>query len=171
MIRSFSHRNARSTPLLVGFAIIIFLETVGAHLILLRFSLILAIIISLLSLSALVWLIADYLALGRLNTLITDESVVLHIGRRATATIPRNLLLAAISPSWRDLPDAPNRAYLNATKPVDPNILLTFSEPVIGNLPGGVRRPVRMLALCVDTPDEFLAVIQSDERNKVASAD
>jgi len=146
---------------MVTFAILIILETVVVHLLLYRYSLLFALAISLLSLSALVWLVADYLALSRLNTIITDESLILRVGRRARATIPRKLLTTAISPSWRDLPDAPNRSYLNVTKPAEPNVLLAFSEPVIINLPGGLRRTICMLAIFVDTPEGFLAAIQS----------
>lgn len=142
-------------------ATLVVLETAGVHLLLLRYSLLLALAVSLISLSALIWLIADYLALGRLTSLITDESLVLRVGRRATATIPRKLLATAISPSWRDLPDAPNRSYLNVTKPAEPNLLLTFSEPVVVKLPGGLRRSIRMLAVHVDTPEAFLAALQT----------
>jgi hypothetical protein len=161
MTQTFSHRQARSTPIMVTFAVLIILETVAAHLLLLRYSLLLALAVSLLSLSALAWLVADYLALSRLNTIITDESLILRVGRRARATIPRKLLTTAISPSWSDLPDAPSRTYLNVTKPAEPNVLLSFSEPVIIKLPGGLRRSIRMLAVFVDTPEAFLAAIQS----------
>jgi hypothetical protein len=161
MAQSFSHRQARSTPITVTFAILVMLETVGLHLILLRYSLLLALAVSLLSLSALIWLIADYLALGKLTTIITDEGIILRVGKRARATIPRKLLMTALSPSWRDLPDTPNRSYLNVTKPAEPNILLTFSEPVIVNLPGGLRRSIRMLAVFVDTPEVFLEAIRN----------
>lgn len=163
MIQSFSHREARSTPIIVTLAGLVILETVGLHLILSRYSLPLALALSLLSLSALVWLISDYVALGKLKTTITDESLMLRAGRRARATIPRKLLTTAISPSWRDLPDTPNRSYLNVTKPAEPNVLLTFSEPVVVTLPGGLRRSISMLALFVDTPEAFLAAIQGVE--------
>jgi len=161
MTQSFSHHQARSTPIIATLAILVVLETVGVHLVLFRYSLLLAIAVSLLSLSALIWLMADYMALGRLTTLVTDEAIVLRVGRRAKAALPRKLLASAISPSWSDLPDAPNRSYLNITKPAGPNVLLTFSEPVVVNLPGGLRRSIRMLAVFVDTPEDFLAAIQS----------
>ena len=160
MTLSFSHRQARSTPLVVTFTILIIIETVVVHLILLRYNLLLSLAVSLLSLSALVWLVADYSALGRLKTIITDENIILRVGCRATARIPRKVLVAAISPSWHDLPDVPNRSYLNVTKPAEPNVLLTFREPIIINLPGGLRRPIRILAVMVDTPGVFLEAIQ-----------
>jgi hypothetical protein len=116
-------------------------------------------------------MIADYLALGRLTTLITDESIRLRVGRRARATIPRKLLTTAITPSWRDLPDAPDRSYLNVTKPAEPNVLLTFSEPVVVNLPGGLRRSVRMLAIFFDRPEAFLAAIGGGENVSVGGTD
>jgi len=163
MSQSFSHRQARSTPIIVTLAVLVTLETVVVHLLLSRYSLLLAFAVSLLSFSAVIWLIADYLALGSLDSIVTDENLILRIGRRATATIPRNLLATAISPSWRDLPDAPNRSYLNLTKPAEPNVLLTFSEPVVITLPAGLRRSVRTLALFVDTPEAFLTAIRSGQ--------
>jgi hypothetical protein len=165
MTQSFSHRQARSSPLIGTLAVLVILETAGLHLLLFPYSVLLALAVSLLSLLALIWLIADYIALGRLTTIITDESIVLRVGRRARATIPLKLLKTAISPSWRDLPDAPNRSYLNVTKPAEPNVLLTFSEPVIVNLPGGLRRSISILAVLVDTPESFLAAIQNGKRN------
>src|ERR1043165_6649664 len=161
MRQSFSHRQARSTPIIVTLAMLVILETGGVHLLLLRYSLLLALAVSLLSLTALVWLIADYLALGRLATIITDESLILRVGRRAKATIPLKLLATAITPSWRDLPDAPDGSYLNVTKPAEPNVLLSFTEPVVINLPGGLRRSIRMLALFVDTPGAFLSALRN----------
>jgi hypothetical protein len=142
------------------FGVLVVLETVGVHLILLRYSLFLALAVSLLSLSVLVWLIADYLALGKLDSVVTDESLLLRVGRRARATIPRRLLTRAIAPTWRDLPDGPDRSYLNVTKPAEPNVLLTFSQPVVVNLPGGLRRSIRTLAVFVDAPEAFLAAIR-----------
>ena len=59
-------------------------------------------------------------------------------------------------PTWKDVPDEPDRLYLNITKPAEPNILLTFHEPVAINLPGGLRKQVTRLALFVDEPDQFM---------------
>lgn len=141
------------------FTILVIVETLVLHLLLLRYSLLLALAVSLLSLSALVWLIGDYVALGSRTSTITDESLMLRVGWRATAQIPLKLLVSAISPSWRDLPNGPNRSYLNVSRPAEPNVLLTFSDPVMIHLPGGLRRSIRMLAVFVDTPEDFLAAI------------
>jgi len=157
--QSFSHSQARSTPIIATLGVLVILETVALHLLLSRYSSLLALAVSLSSVSVLIWFIADYVALGGATTVVNDESIVLRVGRRARATIPRKLLQAAISPSWRDLPDAPDRFYLNLTKPAEPNVLLTFKEPVVVTLPGGLRRSVRKLAIHVDEPEPFLTAI------------
>ena len=162
MTQSFSHRHARSTPIILTLSVLVILETVGIHLLLLRYSLILAIVVSLLSVSSLIWLVADFIALGRVTTVLTDEDFILRVGRRASATIPRKLVADAVAPSWKDVPDGPDKFYLNATKPAEPNVLLRFNEPVLVKLPGGLRRRIKRLALFVDNPERFLTAVQGN---------
>jgi len=49
-----------------------------------------------------------------MQTSVVDQAINLRIGRRASATIPLQLVTRAISPSWQDLEAAPELARLNS---------------------------------------------------------
>jgi len=138
-------------------------ETIGLHFLLSDYHWLLPLCSFLLSLSSLVWLMDDYATLGRFVTTITADDIVLRVGRRAAATIPRKHLATAVSPSWRDLPDPLTGSLLNVTAPTEPNILLTFHDPVTIRFLGGLQHATRTLALFVDTPDAFLAALRNPQ--------
>lgn len=158
--RAFSHRGARSTPLLCTLVFLVAGESAGVHFLLFRHSPVLASLLSFLGVCAIAWLIADHAALGRRSTTVTAEEIVLRVGRRASAVIPRALVASAVSPTWRDIPASPSPSYLNPTKPAEPNVLLSLTEPAMVRLPGGLRRPVRLIGLYLDTPEAFIAALQ-----------
>jgi hypothetical protein len=156
---AFSHRPARSAPLfgtLLGVGLI---EVAGFHLLLFRHHPALSLALAAVGLSGLSWIVADYRALGTLETSVTADRLLLRVGRRAAADLPLAAVASAISPSWRDLPSPPPAGFLNPTKPAPPNVLLTFREPVAVRLLGAFERPVRRLALHVDRPAAFLAAV------------
>lgn len=166
MTYTFSHRPARSAPLfgtLLGVGLV---EVAGFHLLLFRHHPVLSLILALLGLCGLIWIVADYRALGTEVTSVTAGRLLLRVGRRARADIPLGEVAAAISPSWRDLPSPPPPGSLNPTKPATPNVLLTFREPVAVRLLGSFARPVRRLALHVDRPEEFLAAVRTGGGNR-----
>lgn len=156
---SFSHRAARSASLTALFIFLVAAESSGVHLLLFRRAPIVAVVLSALGLLAAVWLLLDHHTLGKATTRVTSEHLELRVGRRASAVIPLASVAAATQPSWQDLPAFPQPGFLNPTKPAPPNVLLTFTAPVPITLFGSMRRPVDMLALAVDRPDEFLAAI------------
>jgi hypothetical protein len=157
--RAFTHRGARSLPFAATLGFLVVVESVGVHVLLFRRSPILAIALSLLGVAGLVWLIRDQRALGAVPTTISAGGVHLRVGLRAEARIPRAAIASAVAPAWSDLPAAPEPGYLHPTKPAEPNVLLTFTEPVTVRLVGGLRRPVRRLALFVDEPAAFLGAL------------
>ena len=161
MTRPFSHRGARSTPLVVTLAFLVAVESAGVHALLFRRLPWVAVTSSALGILALAWLVADHRALGSLASTVGEEAIELRVGRRLRATIPRALVVSAIAPTWRDLPAAPEPGYVNATKPAEPNVLLTLREPVVAVLPGGLKKPVRRIALSVDAPEAFLVAVET----------
>ena len=113
-----------------------------------------------LGLASLGWLIWDYVVLGKPTTRVTGDSILLHVGLRAKAAIPVRLVASVSTPSWSDLSTEPEQFFLNPTKPMDPNILLALSEPILVKV-FGVSRRVQHLALSIDRPKEFQAAVNN----------
>jgi hypothetical protein len=157
--RTFTHRSARS-PLLMGtIAGLMVVETVGLHFLLAPHHPVPAAILSLTGVAGLVWIVVDQVALGRGGTSVTPEEIRISVGRRVAGAIPRDLVASAAQHSWRDLPQTPDRLYLNGTRPSPPNVTITLTEPVTLRILGRVNRRVRRLALRFDDPEAFLAAL------------
>lgn len=138
---------------------LIVVETAVLHLLLVRFVPPLAYALSAASLGLLLWLIADYRAMGRGGVAVDETELRLHVGRRLRATIPRDAVTRAISPTWQDIGAASPR-YLDPTKPSAPNVLVIFDDPQTVTLLNVVRRPITRLALHLDDPAAFLSALE-----------
>jgi hypothetical protein len=164
-MREFTYRRARSGSLVAGLGGAILVETVALHLWLAGRHPVLAWLLTLGSVSALVWLAADYRAMGTGALRVGGGRVELRVGRRFAIELPADAVAAAVArPTWRELPAAGTpaaRDYLNLTKPATPNVLHMLAEPTSLRLPGGVGRTVRRLGLCVDDPTGFVAAVGS----------
>lgn len=161
-MKSFSYRSARSAPLVAGLGLVIAIETVVLHLWLASRHPIIAWTLTVSSLAAIAWLVADYRALGRGTVQLGDDLLDLRVGRRFAVSVPTNAVSSALRPTWRDLPSPGTPAaagYLNLTKPATPNVLLILSSPMDVRLPGGLRRSATRFALCLDEPDAFLSAM------------
>ena len=161
-IRRFSHRSARSGAVTAGFGLAIAIETAVLHLWLAGRHPAIAWSLTLVSLATFAWLAADWRAMGRAGISVTAHAVELRIGRRFAADVPRTSITGVVRPTWRDLPEPGSPAaagFVDLTKPAEPNVLLTLASPVHVRLPGGLRRPVKRLALHVDDPDGFVAAL------------
>ena len=162
-VAAFTYKSARSSGLVIGVSIVIIIETFALHMLTVTKHPFVAWGLTLSSLSALWWFIADYRAMGvgAVNTSATDIDV--RIGRRASVFIPRANVANAIRPTFRDLPQAGaglSQGYVNLTKQVTPNVLLTLREPAVVSIGGIVRQPARQIGLHLDDPDAFLAELQ-----------
>lgn len=148
---------------MAGLGLVIGIETLVLHLWLSSRHPIIAWVLTVSSLAAISWLVADYRALGRGAVGLTDEMLDLRVGRRFAVAVPTTAVSSALRPTWRDLPNpgSPQAVgYLNLTKPAAPNVLLILSTPIEVRLPGGLRRSATSVALCLDEPEAFLAAIR-----------
>jgi hypothetical protein len=159
---AFTYRSARSGSLVGGLGLAIAVETVALHLWLAARHPIAAWALTVGSVAALVWLAADYRALGRGAVRLDAKTLDLRIGRRFALRLPRSAVVEVVRPTWRDLPTAGTPAaadYLNLTKPAMPNVLLTLSAPTTVRLAGGLARRARRLGLRLDDADAFVAAL------------
>jgi hypothetical protein len=159
---AFTYRSARSGALVAGIGAVIVIETAALHLLLRVHHPLAAWLLTVTSVSALVWIVSDYVALGRSALLLERDDVHLRIGRRYDVRLPRARIERAIRPTFRDLPTPgtnQGRDYVNMTKPATPNVLLLLREPTDVRLPAGMRRTVSRVALHLDDPDAFVAAL------------
>src|SRR5690242_1262839 len=112
-VRVFTYRSARSGSLMAGIALALLVETVVLHYWLVAKHPLLAWVLTLVSLTTLAWLAADYVAMGRGAVRLDDRSLRLDIGRRFSVRLPREYVASAIQPAWRDLPEAGTPAAAN----------------------------------------------------------
>lgn len=162
MMRTFSYSSARSGSLLAGIGLALVVETVALHLWLHVRHPFIAWGLTLASVGTLVWLVADYVAMGRGVVTVDDDALHCVIGRRFNVTVGRDAVESVVRPGWKDIPESGTPAaadYLNLTKPAEPNVLITLASPTRVRLPGGISRHVRRLALHLDEPEAFVSAL------------
>jgi hypothetical protein len=160
---AFTYRSARSGSLVAGMGLVIGVETLVMHLWIRHQHPLLAWSLTAVSVSALWWLAADYLALGRGAIRVEGDLLDLRVGRRFTLRVPLSAIAAVGRPTWQELPAAGapgSEVYRNLMKPATPNVLVTLAEPVRVRLPGGIERSARRLGLRVDDPGGFIAALE-----------
>jgi len=109
---------------------------------------------------AVLWLVGQDRATSARAISIEPDHLVLHAGLRLTARVAWSLVASAEVVSW-DARPARASGYLDATRPVDPNIVIGFRAPVVITGAFGVRRSVRRVGLCVDDPEGLRAAIDA----------
>ena len=135
------------------------IETAAFHFLLVSRHPVLAVSLTTSSVFEIVWLVLDYLALGRQVVQLDDETLRLKVGRRFDISVSLANITRALRPSFRDLPTPgtnQGRDYLNLTKPASPNVLIVLHSPVKVRLVAGVHRVVGRLSLHLDEPEVFV---------------
>jgi hypothetical protein len=161
---TFTYRSARSGSLVFGMGLVIGVETLVMHLWLRLHHPVLAWSLTAASVSALCWLAADYLALGRGAIRFEGDVLDLRVGQRVALRVPLTAVAAVKRPTWQELPAAGtpgSEDYRNLMKPSTPNVLVTLAEPMRVRLTGGIERSARRLGLRLDDPAGFIGAVES----------
>lgn len=159
---AFTYRSARSGSLVFGLGLAIAVETLVLHLWLGARHPAVAWALTVASVATILWLAADYAALGSGAVRLVGDELDLRVGRRGAVRVPRSSVQAVVRPTWRDLPvtGAPDaRDYLNLTKPATPNVLVTLAAPATVRLSGGLTRRARRIGLRLDDPAAFVTAL------------
>ena len=163
--QEFSYREARSGAVTAAITIALIVESLAVHFAVAVRHPLVAWALTLTSVTAILWLVRDYRALGAGRVRLESDRVRLAIGRRYDVALPRIVIARVVKPTFRDLP-APGttqgRDYVNLTKPAAPNVLVTLTQPVEVRLPGGLRRNVQRIGLRLDDPTSFLRALQPE---------
>jgi hypothetical protein len=102
-----------------------------------------------LSISTIVWLVRDALALRASGVILHADDVELHIGNRWRARIPRAAIVAIEGPA----DDAVNISVLGA------NTVLRLDRAIRLDGPFGRTREARAIALSIDDRDAFIRAL------------
>jgi hypothetical protein len=157
---TFTYGRARSGALTAGLALAVAVEAVVLHLWLASRRPTLAWWLTGLSALTLLYLAFEFRAWGRGAVRVTRDRLELRVIGRMAADVPRAAVVRVAVATWRDLPDGADAAYLNATGPAEPNVLLTFAAPMAVRVAGGlVTRRVTRLGLCLDDPQAFARAV------------
>lgn len=158
---AFTFRSARTGAVTAGLALAVAVETAVVHLWLATRSPAWAWSLTSLGVLSIAYLAGEYRALGRGVVRVEPTAVRFGVAGRVGAELPRAALREARPFTWRDVPEGDAPDYLNAMAPAEPNVLLTFASPVTVRLAWGLhRRRVERVALRVDDPSAFLAILR-----------
>jgi hypothetical protein len=135
------------------------IETAAVHLLVQRWSPSVAWVLFVLDLYTLLFLVAHLHAVRLRPTILTAEALLIRIGLMWQMRVDRYKVT-----SVRCITEVPtDSGLLNLARPLvtDPNLLLTFVEPVTITGIYGMQRTVRCVALYVDRPAELVQILDS----------
>jgi hypothetical protein len=149
-----SYQDSGFTAFAVMLGVALAVETAVLHLLVSIWSTRVAGWLSFFEVYSLVMLLAHGQAVRLRPSLLTADTLHLHVGFVWHLTVPLSELVAI--ESLRDIPK-PTAGLLNLTKLLftPPNLLLTFAQPVVVKGPYGMQRTGRRLAIYLDQPQQF----------------
>lgn len=155
--RAFSyHRTSIYPALFVVLMVVLVLETVALHLIVERWSLAVAWVLTALSVYSALWLIGDFHAM-RLHPIVLDGTRLhLRQGLRWRAVVPLDAIAEIRGPVRAK---KKSDGYLSFALAGDPQLVLVFKQPVTLDGLFGMQRQVTQVGLWLDDPAGFRAAL------------
>lgn len=151
MTRAFAYDRAVA-PMMWVFLGIAWVELVVTHLLVALWHPWVAIVLSLVSLTGVIWLVRLLRSLRRLPVLIEDERLVMRVGTLKRVDLSR-AQIAGLRQRW-DAQAFKRGETLKLSLLAWPNVVIDLDEPVTG-----WRRPVRAVAHRLDDPAAFAAAL------------
>ena len=159
-LQSFTyHRKAGYAAILGVLVFVTLMETVGMHIIISRWSIAAAWILTALSIYGILWLFGDFHAI-RLHPIVLDNDTLhLRTGLRWSAEIP----VSAIADVTFGAPQKRrSKSYLRASV-MWPRAVIHFKEPVTVKGLFGIQRTVTQVGLSLDEPELFREAVMPAE--------
>jgi len=141
---------------LVGIAAI---EIAPMHLLISRWSVRAAWLVTALGAYSVVWLIGHFRAVTMRRCAVTAEAITLRVGLRCDAVIAPADIASVVALDWKTAGKLPKSVY-QPGRPQPANVLLTFREPVRIAAILGMRRTVPGVALRLQDPSAFIGAIE-----------
>lgn len=149
---------------MIGIVLVLVSEGIGIHLYLLQKNAYVAWAFAFMNLSAVAWLLRDYIAMGTGAISIDDGVIRMRIGKRFDFNIPVAEIESVVTPGWKDIPQPgmPESAdFMNVTNQAMPNVLLKMRQPLTIVLPLNRKKHATRIAVHVDEPDAFITSVSS----------
>jgi len=159
--------NARTMLLGVGLALAI--ETPIAHLLVARWSVVAATVLTLLSVYSLIWLIGDYRATLRRPVLLFPTRLAIRVGLRYRVDVPLEDVAGVAVASWRDAGQG-NPEFLNTAGPATPNVVIEFSALTRVTGIFGITRVARRIGLRLRDPAGFQRAVAARREAYLSAA-
>jgi hypothetical protein len=158
--QTFPLEGGASASLLFGIGLALVVEGIALHVWVASRSPAWAWTITALNAATLVWLWRDYRARALVALTLGERGVVVALGNQLRCQFPRSAIASAEMATWRSVPDPDMaRDYVNSAKPLEPNVMLTFREPVDARLSFGIRKRLTRLGVRVGEPERLISEI------------
>jgi len=149
-----------TAPLAIGFGLVLVIEGAVLHLWVAERSQAWAWTITALNVVTLVWLWREYRSGQRSHLTVSDSDIAIDAGSRLRCRVPRSALATVEAATWRSVPDMA-RDFVNTAKPLEPNIVLVFREPIEVTLALGITRRVSRIGLRVADGDAARVLLET----------
>jgi len=157
--RAFSyHRKTGYAGVLAAAAFVTVVETAVVHLLIQRWSVTLAWILTAVSLYGVIWLLGHLQAVRLRPILLTGDTLEVRIGLLWNVRVPYHQISGVVRVAAREAPGRRAAGYLHAVVLGTPHLLVELAEPVdVRGLYGYTKRGVRRIGVAVDERDRFAA--------------
>ena len=150
-------RKSGYGPVLIALLFALLVEGIAVHLLVRHWSAVAAWILTILTAYAVVWLIADYRALGRRTIALTPGELIVRLGLRWTVRVPLARIRAVREATGSSTPQGPD--HLRAVILGPERQIVELDTPLEATGFYGIRRRVRSIGLSVDEPALFLQAL------------
>lgn len=159
---SYTLAASRAPAFTYGLVLVTVLESIGMHVWLGTSHPVIAWTLAALGAYAVLWLVGQDRAIASRTIDLEPDALVLRAGLRLSARVPWSAIVGAEIISWTSPPE-PRPGYLDAARPVEPSLVITFREPVVVTSMFGLRRSITVVGLAVDDPVGLRAALTRRE--------
>ena len=159
--RTFPIEGGLTAPLAIGLGLVLVIEGAVLHLWVAERSQAWAWTITALNVVTLVWLWREYRSGQQAHLTVSASDIAIDAGSRLRCRVPRSAIASVEAATWRSVPDMA-RDFVNTAKPLEPNIVLVFREPIAVTLVLGITRRVSRIGLRVPDADAARALLETE---------
>lgn len=158
---AFTYHNASGyMNMMLGLALAFPVEIIGVHLLMAQWSLVVACVITVLSIYAAIWLVGDARARIMRPVTVSDDVIRLECGIQMCATVSRSDI-EMLCYSENELVDMSKNERLNCGTFYQANIWIVFKSPIVVSTILG-EKSIRALGLSLDDPHAFIRAMKID---------
>ncbi|HVG07253.1 MAG TPA: hypothetical protein VNM67_06070 [Thermoanaerobaculia bacterium] len=150
------HRKSGYGAIVFAVLIMVVAEAIPVHILLMRWSVVAAWALTILSFYAIVFFLADWRAARFHPILLDGEALQVRVGLRWRIRVPRERIAAV----HKKRPPGSD-PYIRAALPGPVPLWIELTEPVTAQGPYGIQRKARWISLTVDDPERFRRTLEA----------